>query len=73
MVCMDTIDPNDTRNTKENKWANNMISKADLVPIPLKYLLIFAVTAFVTSAAAYYINPTGLLCGVLAVLIYRWK
>jgi len=69
---MDTIDPNENVITKGNKWAN-MLSKADLVPAPLKYLLVFTVTAFVTSAAAYYINPTGLLCGALAVLIYRWK
>jgi len=70
---METIDPNNSINTKENQWAGNLLSKLDLVPTPLKYLLIFAVTAFVTSAAAYYINPTGLLCGALAVLLYRYK
>jgi hypothetical protein len=42
-------------------------------PMPkwLEYSLIFAVAAAIGSAAAYYIDPTGLLCGVLAVLIVR--
>ena len=70
---MDTIDPNETTNPKENKWVINILSAIDLLPTNLKYVLIFAATAFIGSAAAYYINPTGLLCGVLAVLIYRWK
>jgi len=70
---MDTIDPNDSINAKERKWVGNLLSKVDLVPTPLKYLLIFAVTAFVTSATAYYVNPTGLLCGALAVLLYRYR
>ncbi len=70
---MDTIDPNETINAKDNKWASNMLSASDMIPTPLKSLLVFAVTAFIASAAAYYINPTGLLCGVLAVLIYKRK
>ena len=42
-------------------------------PLPkwLQYSLIFAVAACIGSVAAYYIDPTGLLCGVLAVLIVR--
>ncbi|PKM76463.1 MAG: hypothetical protein CVU90_12370 [Firmicutes bacterium HGW-Firmicutes-15] len=70
---MDTIHPNETINAKKNKWINNILPVIDLLPTPLKYVLIFTTTSFIGSAAAYYINPTGLLCGVLAVLIYRWK
>lgn len=70
---MDTLDTNEGINAKENKWINNILIVIDLLPTPLKYGLIFAATTFIGSAAAYYINPTGLLCGVLAVLIYRWK
>lgn len=43
------------------------------MPTGLKHLLIFSAAAFITSAAAYYMDPTGLICGVLAVLIYRGK
>jgi len=70
---MDTIDPNKTTNTSQNKWLKSVLSAIDQLPQQFKYVLIFAATAFIGSAAAYYINPTGLLCGVLAVLIYRRK
>jgi hypothetical protein len=42
-------------------------------PLPkwLRYSIIFAVAACIGSVAAYYIDPTGLMCGVLAVLIFR--
>lgn len=68
---MDTIDPNTINDTNENNHIKNILAIADLLPTSLKYLLIFASTAFVASAASYYINPTGLLCGVLAVLIFK--
>ena len=68
---MDTIDPSETTNPKENKWVKNILSVIEQLPTNLKYVLIFAATAFIGSAASYYINPTGLLCGVLAVMIYR--
>lgn len=42
-------------------------------PMPkwLQYSIIFAVAACIGSAAAYYIDPTGLMCGVLALAIFR--
>lgn len=44
-------------------------------PLPrwLQYSVIFAVAACIGSAAAYYIDPTGLMVGVLAVLIVRQR
>jgi len=65
---MDDIDQ--INNGDKDKWMNRIISIGDLLPQSLKYLLVFAATAFIGSIASYYINPTGLLCGVLAVLIY---
>lgn len=51
------------------------ISKAPPMnrPAPkwLQYSIIFSAAACIGSAAAYYIDPTGLMCGVLAVLIFR--
>jgi hypothetical protein len=41
-----------------------------MIPTSLKHLFIFSAAAFVASAAAYYIDPTGLICGVLAVVVY---
>jgi hypothetical protein len=67
---MGDINLNEPDNANENKWADNISSVTDMVPKPLQYILVFASAAFIGSAAAYYINPTGLLCGVLAVLIY---
>lgn len=66
---MDDIDQIDN-NAVKNIWINKILPLGDLLPQPLKYLLVFATTAFVGSLASYYINPTGLLCGFLAVLIY---
>ena len=42
-------------------------------PLPawLRYSLIFSAAACIGSAAAYYIDPTGLMAGVLAVIIFR--
>jgi hypothetical protein len=57
-------------NVNENKWVSKIMYITDLIPMPLKYVLIFSATAFIGSIAAYYINSTGLLSGVLAVLIY---
>ena len=68
---MDIIDPN--KINKANKWADNIVVIVNVLPTSLKYMLIFAAATFIGSATAYYINPTGLLCGLLAVLIYRWK
>lgn len=42
-----------------------------MMPRWLAYSLIFTAAACIGSAAAYYIDPTGLMCGVLAVLIFR--
>jgi len=70
---MDTIENHETIKGKIKKWTANIIPSAYQLPSSLIYMLIFAAATFVGSAAAYYINPTGLLCGVLAVLIYRWK
>jgi hypothetical protein len=67
------MDIDTNKNIKEYKWVSNMICALGMIPSALKCLFIFAATAFVASAAANYINPTGLLCGVLAVLIYRQK
>jgi len=41
------------------------------LPALLRYSLIFASTAFICSALAYYLDPTGFICGVLAIVIYR--
>ena len=41
------------------------------LPAWLQYSIIFAVAACIGSAAAYYIDPTGLMAGVLAVVIVR--
>ena len=67
---MNDIKPNETIYANKNKWVNNILFIANLLPTPLRYVLIFAATALLASAAAYYIDPTGLICGVLAVLIY---
>jgi hypothetical protein len=58
---------------KIKKWAASIIPISNQLPAALIYMLIFAAAAFIGSAAAYYINPTGLLCGVLAVFIYMEK
>lgn len=60
-------------NIAENlkKWAISIIPISNQLPVAMIYMLIFATAAFIGSAAAYYINPTGLLCGVLAVLVYK--
>ena len=70
---MDIIDPNEINKANQNKWADNILALANLLPNSLKYMLVFAAATFIGSATAYYVNPTGLLCGLLAVLIYRWK
>jgi hypothetical protein len=72
-VRMDTEELGEFNKTNKNTWADKILSLADLLPTSLVYMLIFAAATFVGSAATYYINPAGLLCGVLAVLIYRWK
>lgn len=66
---MSDTDPIDIGN--KYKWINKILSRGDLLPKSLQYLLVFAATAFLGSLASYYINPTGLLCGVLAVLIFK--
>ena len=43
-----------------------------LMPSWLRYAIIFAAFACIGSAAAYYIDPTGFMTGVLAVVIV-WK
>jgi|GEM_PF-1766170 len=70
---MDIIDPNEINKANKDKWSDNVLVIVDLLPNSLKYMLIFAAATFIGSATAYYINPTGLLCGLLVVLIYRWK
>ncbi|MEA4925374.1 MAG: hypothetical protein VB084_08700 [Syntrophomonadaceae bacterium] len=70
---METTENNETFKVKLKQWAAGILPRTGQIPASLIYMLIFATAAFIGSAAAYYINPTGLLCGVLAVLIYRWK
>lgn len=67
---MDDIDQNGINNAAGNKCKSKILHIVYLLPKPLKYLFVFATTAFIGSLASYYINPTGLLCGVLAVLVY---
>ncbi len=67
---MGDVDLNEINNEDENKWISSILEIMHGAPTPLKYLFIFATTAFAGSAAAYYVNPTGLLCGALAVIIY---
>jgi hypothetical protein len=57
------------RPVSDNEPADDRMNK----PMPkwLAYMIIFAAAAAIGSVAAYYIDPTGLLCGILAVLIYR--
>lgn len=70
---MDSTEINQMIKEKIKKWADKAVPKSVQLQPSLTYMLIFATATFIGSAAAYYINPTGLLCGVLAVLIYRWK
>ncbi len=42
-----------------------------MIPKWLRYSLIFSATVFVFSAIAYWVDLTGLICGVLAVMIFR--
>jgi len=45
------------------------------MPTGIKHLFIFSAAAFVGSAVAYYTNldPTGLMCGVLALVYFGRK